>query len=577
MSWEVQTMTSRTSFCNGTLLRKNITRFWPLWALFTIGLLLFFFSPARQAALSHQERYGALINVTVDEAGDLMDYQLIMGTCATMSYAIVCAVCCFSYLHKTRSAYMLHAFPVSRGVLFRTNVLSGLLFFLVPWTVVTGLEMLVLLPSHSFFLALLRSYALVCMEYLFFFGLAVARMHITGKTVYGVLTYLALNYLAVGYELLFYVVLEPLLFGIELSSGLSTLFSPMVELIRLGGRASFARMTELWLYCGIVAAMGVVFLAVAWLLYRARRMESCGETIAYRFARPIFKYLLALLSALLLGVVALAMFYGEIYVNGSLLMPLIFLLLGGFVGYFGAEMMLRRSLRVFRARAWLGFACFAAVLVSGLLVVRYDGLRVIRCVPDSEDIVSVDVVTQGRAMTLTDEADINELRAIHADWTQSYIDNGLQQDYYDYGNTFYLTYHLTDGDTLERRYTFSYGECYGRLATLLTQPELTRDAYAGVLERASQIVVESDYSSGALDSYEFTDKQRDLLIQCIYADVEAGRLSYVPYLNGGEVRYYLTVYSEPEPGEGVKVMVGSSIVITSDAMRTLAYLKSLER
>lgn len=570
-------MTSKTSFCNGTLLRKNLTRFWPLWALFTIGLLLFFFSPARQAMLSHQKLYGSLINVTADEGGNLMGYQVTIGTYATMSYAIVCAVCCFSYLHKTRSAYMLHAFPVSRGVLFRTNVLSGLLFFLVPWTVVTGLEMLVLLPAHNLFLALLYSYVLVCMEYLFFFGLAVACMHITGKTVYGVLTYLALNYLSFVYELLFYVVLEPLLFGIELSTGLSVLLSPMVELIRLGSRASFAGMAELWLYCGILAAIGVVFLAVAWLLYRARRMESCGETIAYRFARPIFKYLLALLSALLLGVVALGMFYGEIDFNGSLLMPLVFLVLGGFVGFFGAEMMLRRSLRVFRLRAWLGFACFAAVLVSSLLLVRYDGLRVIRCVPDSGDIVSVDVNTHGYVMTLTDEADINELRSIHAGWTQAYIDGGLPQDFYDYGNTFRLTYHLTGGDTLERRYTFSYGEYYKRLTTLLTQPELTRDAFAGVLEHASQIVVENDYSSGALDSYEFTDAQRELLIQCIYADAEAGRLSYVPYLIGGEVRYYLTVYREADPVEDVKVMVGSSIVITSDAMRTLAYLKSLER
>ena len=31
MNWEVSTMPSKRSFCNLTLLRKNLARFWPLW------------------------------------------------------------------------------------------------------------------------------------------------------------------------------------------------------------------------------------------------------------------------------------------------------------------------------------------------------------------------------------------------------------------------------------------------------------------------------------------------------------------------------------------------------------------
>ena len=39
MSWEVSIMTSRTSFFNPALFRKNLTRFSPLWAIF-LGMLL---------------------------------------------------------------------------------------------------------------------------------------------------------------------------------------------------------------------------------------------------------------------------------------------------------------------------------------------------------------------------------------------------------------------------------------------------------------------------------------------------------------------------------------------------------
>ncbi len=33
MNWEVRTMRSATSYFNGTLYRKTLARFWPLWGL----------------------------------------------------------------------------------------------------------------------------------------------------------------------------------------------------------------------------------------------------------------------------------------------------------------------------------------------------------------------------------------------------------------------------------------------------------------------------------------------------------------------------------------------------------------
>ena len=36
MSWEGTTMQSRTSFFNGTLFRKSVTRFWPIWGAYLL-------------------------------------------------------------------------------------------------------------------------------------------------------------------------------------------------------------------------------------------------------------------------------------------------------------------------------------------------------------------------------------------------------------------------------------------------------------------------------------------------------------------------------------------------------------
>ena len=41
MNWEVRIMQSRISCFNPTLLRKNLTRFWPLWGLASFVGVLF--------------------------------------------------------------------------------------------------------------------------------------------------------------------------------------------------------------------------------------------------------------------------------------------------------------------------------------------------------------------------------------------------------------------------------------------------------------------------------------------------------------------------------------------------------
>ena len=42
MSWEVSTMKLRTSFFNPAVLKKDITRFAPVWGLYSVFLLLLF-------------------------------------------------------------------------------------------------------------------------------------------------------------------------------------------------------------------------------------------------------------------------------------------------------------------------------------------------------------------------------------------------------------------------------------------------------------------------------------------------------------------------------------------------------
>ena len=49
------------------------------------------------------------------------------------------------------------------------------------------------------------------------------------------------------------------------------------------------------------AAVGVVLMVLAWLMYRRRRSESAGDVVAVGWMKPVFRYGCAAYSAILGG------------------------------------------------------------------------------------------------------------------------------------------------------------------------------------------------------------------------------------------------------------------------------------
>lgn len=517
-------MTSKTSFCNPALLRKNLTRCWPLWTFYTVALLLTVFLPLNALrALNAYTDSAALAGPS-----RITQYYLSAGLWTQLSYAILSAGFCFGYLNKTRSAYMLHAFPVTRGVLFRTNLVSGLLFSLAPWLVLTLLNALVLLPAYGWaaLAALAKGYAVVTLEYLFLFGLAVLCMHTAGKLVNAVLRYCILNFAAVLLTFLLELLLEPLLYGCTLTLGFAEYLSPVVlltERVLFGGDAT-ERM--IWLYLGAIALGGVLMLALAWLLYRKRQLENCGEAVAFPFLRPVFKYALALAGALCIGLLAAGVTYGTVYLNRRILPTLIFLLLGGFFGYFGAEMMLKRSARVFRGRAWLGFGCFALAVVLGLSAVRFDVFGVVRRVPETEEIASLEYAEDyySGSITLTSPEDIDAMREIHGALIAAF-EAGAVDSTRPYAQRLRLTYRLRDGSTLERTYNFSGYDIDSaarqQLQALSSRPDLNTAYFAGLhIENSAAVML----SGKEIDSRALNTDEIRALSEVIVRDAQEGNL-----------------------------------------------------
>ena len=132
-------MLSKTSFCeyfNRTLFRKNMMRFWPLWAAPSfIGALIPLAYLTQLLRWSDRDLLSAL-NLT-SAYYEVIAYALpILSLC----YAVLVALAVWSYLFNSRSTGMMHTLPIRREGLFLTGVLSGLTMMLIPYVVTGGTD-----------------------------------------------------------------------------------------------------------------------------------------------------------------------------------------------------------------------------------------------------------------------------------------------------------------------------------------------------------------------------------------------------------------------------------------------------
>mgnify|MGYP007069905271 CR=1 FL=1 len=379
-------MKSKTSFFNWTLFRRNLLRTMPLWIIYTLVLLIVL-------PLSHLDLNIFYLASYLRNSGELFSSTysqdaLFMSNLAHPVYGVILAAILFGYLNKTRSAYMLHAFPVTRSGLFVTNYCSGLVVMLVPQLLTAVMSLLLCSGAHTGqgALAVSVNLGLMFLQYLFFYGLAVFCMHLTGKTAAGVLTTLILNVLVWTLESLTRETVRPLLYGIPEGETTLLVLSPFVDF--------FTRMGDSWkdvyVYCCILGAVGLGLTALGWLLYRKRHMERAGDVVAFRWARPIFKYLFTYLITMVLGWLFSLILLGNVNRENVLLLAVL-LGVACVIGCFVAEMMLKRTVKVFHWKQFVSCACCLTVLWGGLALLYNDTFGIIRRIPDQTQVEAVEL------------------------------------------------------------------------------------------------------------------------------------------------------------------------------------------
>lgn len=441
-------MKSRTLFYNSGVGKNLLRRFWPLWTAYFVALLVLL--PLNLAGTDYMSwELPEVINANVLHSGaDAVKITFVFGALAAMAM--------FGYLYNSRSCCMMNALPLRRETMFMTAFPTGLVPMLLADLLTFAITALIYVPGGVVHLAELGQWlAAAAMGNVAFYGMAVFCAMLTGNILVLPGVYIVLNLAAAAAEYAVKSLLKAFLYGYTYDDYALLPFSPIVEIwmsfAAVGKTDGNTKTTEYvysgmnWL--GIYCAAGLLLAFAALLLYRKRRMETAGDTVAIKALKPIFKYCMTFGAAVVFAYLMCSSLLSNTLTGSRLaLFAGAILIVGAFIGYYAAEMITRKTLSVFRGN-WKGFAVSACVLALLAAACELDVTGYETRVPDAEDVEYV--------YSLTADGNIKEPENIEAFIElQKHIVSGKEknENLKDNYTLLAIDYYMKDGSHMGRIY-----------------------------------------------------------------------------------------------------------------------------
>lgn len=618
------------------LWKKNMARFWPIWAVYALGWLV-----ALPMALLLSGQNGGDINGMTAARYFAVDAVRSLSCSSTVIvavvFAILSAMAVFSYLYSSRSVAFFHVLPLRREDLFFTNYLSGLSFTVLP---ALAVFLLTLLTEAALGVLDLRGLlvwlAVQVLVNFFFFSFAVFCAMFTGHILALPAFYGILNVLAVGLLYLINQVLSSFVYGYvnvgrleSLCEWLSPFFQLMSDLTTesewsaesIGAerllQVRFHGMGTVFIY----VLVGVVLTAAALCLYRRRHLEGAGDVVTVAWSKPLFKYGVGVCAALSVGQIFYQFFAYALPEGGWTL--LVFLLLWGAVGYFVAEMLLQKSFWVFKG-SWKGCVALCLVLAAFIAVMELDLTGYERRTPSPDRVVSAALYATNTApydngdgttiiitdpelieavvdlhQTIVDERAIQENAQMGSDYQRVAVSGG-QADIQTTGSSRVgISYTLIGGDVIQRSYAIAFdadtladpNSAAGKLSAFLNRPEVIQEQYfssnrekalADGSLRLTGIELEVwNTEKEEYETYPVPVGWREEVLQALQDDIahgDLGRRYLLEDLERLENCYYTDLrinyeWSDPKMGDtSTRITLQTTSVETLDTLREAGIL-----
>lgn len=566
-------MKSKTSCFNFTLFRKNVTLFWPLWVIYLL-VLLYLIPGSLWLRFQYILKWNQDISQSdaYEVVGNVLDLQT--GLLIVCAMALLTGMAVFHYLFQARSANMMHAFPVTRGELYVTNLITGLAFLIVPLILTFLLGVMVCLGFGAPQVEYMGIWLLVMVAYaVFMFSLVVFCAMLTGQLFAVPVFFLALNLIYVGICALVRMVVVSMGYGLSFEGFRvfkASWLSPLYYLLRRvffrvhyvleeGGRDYYC--DEIAFVGGgavaIYFAVGLVLFAVSYLIYKKRQMEKAGDLVVFSWMKPVLRWGAGI------GIGVFLAWLGEYVVydalnHFSVAFYLVEWALFGALGFLIAEMFVQKKFKVFSKRFFGEGAAFLVLMFAVFGGSYYEAYKETFYIPDAEQIASASVDDYINVTVTGDEIDsvmeMHRLAVENRDVMREYANSDEESRW------FSITYKLKNGKTVSRNYNYPIKDETMELTEKLLAFESDPEHFVqGFLPGLYEMEDQYDYASLQIydsDWYYSEDREADgadvqKLVKAIQRDVEEGNLQscalYPPKaLGGGEKSYaaYLEVRAQ---------------------------------
>lgn len=539
-------MKSKISCFNRMIYKKNLTRFWPFALLYAIYLILAHpLVVYLEIEAARMDTYGQRELWTV--VGD--HYMSMTEPISVFLISMVMAIAVFSYLYQSRSANMIHAFPVTRTELFVSNYLSGLTLLVVPQLLAAFTTNLVILgDANKMTWAVWTWFGMTMGETIFFYSLACLIAMFTGQLLAAGLFYMIWNFLYLVSVALINSVAALFIYGCD--GNLIPIDShplwPMMYLFREVGFQldattevySVKGISTLLIYLGI----GLIFAVAACLIYQKRRLECAGDFLSMGWTKPIFRWGTAIIGGVGCAIFVICLFdrYNSYYQMAVKFV--VFLVIFGIALFFVAQMFIEKSFRVFRRKLAVESVSCAAVLMIGVALLQFDVFGIESYVPEVSEVEAVALSGNGLSC-FSEESDIEKAEQLHrmlisiSDEQKKSRDAVDETTIYEYIR---FTYYLENGKDVSRSYQVrskdvDFMKALLKLCVeLYGDPEGIKNSYFGTnyeeldwqvsgatLEYAKQL---EENERGVYSGYSLYGSKEAMqqLYEAILADMDAG-------------------------------------------------------
>lgn len=462
-------MPSKTSLLNKELIIQTVRSGGWISLIYFAGL---FFAVPLRILMMYAEENEELYLRKVDS---LFQYDYEIQIFLIIILPVALAVFLFRYLQVKQAVDLMHSVPISRDKIFHHYALSGMAFLILPIIVNAVMVLMIhsILGLNSVFQVgdVFRWAGVIILFNLLIFlaGTFVAMM--TGMSiVQAVLSYILLLFPA-GIMVLLLLNFRVLLYGFPSDYFLNQEMGKMSPL-------TFATMLNQrpfhWQEAIIYSFFIILFYALALFLYKKRKLEAASEAIAFPKMRAIFKY----------GVTFCTMLSGGMYfsvVPYSSFGWIVFgYVLGAIIGYYVADMILRKTWRVFgNVKGLALYGIFIAILIS---VIQFLGIYE-NYVPAQNEIKNVLLANNSHMYinrdeiyedyyipkSLKDKANIEAVRKLHKQIVADKKENQVEEEEVPYETAFFL-YELKNGDHVIREYRINR-DIYSELLSSVYESE----------------------------------------------------------------------------------------------------------